>query len=85
MPRYSIAKLGESKIIIEARNYSEAIRKAIVNVLEATDKIGIIWKDLHLSYDIDGEFLDFPPPNGWRDLVKAEADRIGWKTYGKAT
>jgi hypothetical protein len=40
-----------------------------------------------LMYESDGEDLDCPPPDGWRDLLAAEAGRIGWATYraGEAT
>lgn len=29
----------------------------------------------------DGEWADTPLPDGWRTLLAAEAQRIGWKTY----
>lgn len=29
----------------------------------------------------DGEWADTPLPDGWRQLLAAEAQRIGWKTY----
>lgn len=35
----------------------------------------------NLYYKGDGEHSDFPPPDGWRALLAAEAERIGWTTY----
>lgn len=31
-----------------------------------------------LYYDGDSENEQFPPPDGWRELLTAEAERIGW-------
>lgn len=35
-----------------------------------------------LFYEGDGENEDWPPPAGWREMLRAEAERIGWATYG---
>lgn len=32
-----------------------------------------------LYYDGDANSKDCPPPDGWRDLLAAEAERIGWE------
>jgi hypothetical protein len=29
----------------------------------------------------DGEWADSPAPDGWRELLTAEATRVGWGTY----
>jgi hypothetical protein len=34
-----------------------------------------------LYYKGDGEWEDFPPPNGWRETLAAEAARIGFASY----
>lgn len=34
-----------------------------------------------LYYRGDGEDPNHPSPDGWRDMLRAEADRIGWATY----
>ncbi|WBB94146.1 hypothetical protein [Verrucosispora sp. WMMC514] len=33
----------------------------------------------HLYYEGDGGSTEFPPPDGWRDLLASEAQRIGWE------
>jgi hypothetical protein len=38
-----------------------------------------------LYYRGDGEDKDFPPPNGYRELLAAQAQRIGWGTFGYET
>lgn len=30
----------------------------------------------------DGKDEDFPPPANWREMLVAEAKRIGWRSYG---
>jgi hypothetical protein len=32
----------------------------------------------YLYYKGDGEWEDYPPPEGWREILAAEAERIGW-------
>lgn len=34
-----------------------------------------------LYYKGDGEYEDFPPPDGWRETLAAEAARIGFVSY----
>lgn len=34
-----------------------------------------------LYYKGDGEYEDFPPPDGWRETLAAEAQRIGFVSY----
>lgn len=34
-----------------------------------------------IYYPRDGEDEERPPPEGWPDLLKAEAERLGWQTY----
>lgn len=35
-----------------------------------------------LYYVTDGENPDWPPPVGYRMLLRVQAERIGWATYG---
>lgn len=37
-----------------------------------------------LYYKGDGEYEDFPPPDGWRALLAAEAERVGFMSYATA-
>lgn len=34
-----------------------------------------------LYYKGDGEDTEHPPPNGWRDTLTTEAERIGFRSY----
>lgn len=34
-----------------------------------------------LYYDGDGENDDWPPPEGWKHMLRMQADRIGWDSY----
>ncbi|MFE6939626.1 hypothetical protein [Streptomyces chartreusis] len=38
-----------------------------------------------LFYRGDGEDADYPPPDGWREALAAEADRIGFRPYATPT
>ena len=39
-------------------------------------------RHVSLYYAGDGESEQFPPPDGWRDLLREQAQRLGWATYG---
>lgn len=61
---------------------------AVVNtlILDAAS-LGITWRGANdnppmLYYRGDGEDPDYPPPDGYRELLRATAERIGWATYG---
>lgn len=50
-------------------------------------KLGITWRGPMggapmIYYHGDGEGPDYPPPPGYRDLLRAQAERLGWATYG---
>lgn len=35
-----------------------------------------------LYYPTDGENPEWPPPAGWREMLRAQAERIDWASYG---
>jgi hypothetical protein len=35
-----------------------------------------------LFFEGDGENEEWPPPAGWRETLREQAERIGWRTYG---
>lgn len=57
---------------------------AIDTVLADAARLGITFRldevsgGPQLYYDGDGESEGYPPPDGWRVLLAAEAARIGW-------
>jgi len=66
--------------------YGIDICKAIDQVLELCSQIGVEFIEhadcLPAVYYLqDGDSKDYPPPEGWREILKAQADRIGWNTY----
>lgn len=67
-----------------------ALAAVIDTLIADADRLGIhfTWpmadSSPRLCYRGDGEHSDYPPPHGWRDLLAAEAQRIGWATYRAA-
>lgn len=58
---------------------------AAINAVKAdADRLGITFRQdglmtPHVYYQGDGEDEDYPPPEGWRELVDAQAVRLGWE------
>lgn len=42
--------------------------------------IGTAGPKPYLYYQGDGEDSSYPPPDGWRGMLAAEAERLGWAT-----
>lgn len=66
--------------------YGVEISLAIDTILTDVEKLGIKFIKSEsitpaLLYKDDSENKDYPPPEGWRQLLKAEAARIGFHTY----
>ena len=63
---------------------------AIDALIADAERLGITFTTLsgnrgpHLLYDGDGENETHPAPEGFRDLLAAEAERIGWSSYATA-
>ena len=53
---------------------------AIDALLADAERLGIQFHDRSLYYRKDGEDPDWPAPDGWRALLAAQAERIGWTT-----
>jgi hypothetical protein len=60
---------------------------AIDTLIADAERLGITFTTLpgnrgpHLYYDGDGENEAHPAPEDWRDLLAAEAERLGWSSY----
>lgn len=53
---------------------------ASIDTLKAdADSLGITWKDPTVYYQGDGEWKDYSPPEGWRELTDGHARRLGWR------
>lgn len=61
---------------------------AVIDTLIAdAARLGIDFRDIGdskpmLYFEGDGEDEEWPPPDGWREMLRAQAERIGWATYG---
>jgi hypothetical protein len=42
-----------------------------------------VFSEVMLLYLQDGESNEYPPPPNWRELLRAEGDRVGVVTYPK--
>lgn len=64
-------------------NEVTGLRAAIDAVKADAERLGIEFRPVaeappSLYYKGDGEWADYPPPGGWRDMLVAEAERLGW-------
>jgi hypothetical protein len=64
---------------------SVMVLAAVIDAVKAdAERLGIRWADAagpYVFYKGDGEHEDCPPPNGWRQMVNAQAERIGWQPF----
>ena len=61
-----------------------ALATAIDTVKADAEWLGITFRDDGVMapcvyYQGDGEDEDYPPPAGWREMVDAQAARLGWR------
>lgn len=60
----------------------DGLTAAIDTVRADAERLGIIWRsddDVPTIYmKGDGEDPEWPAPDGWHELVNAQAERIGW-------
>jgi hypothetical protein len=60
---------------------------AIDTLLADAERLGIEFKavgpysESWLFYRGDGEDAEHPPPDGWRETLAAEAERVGFRSY----
>lgn len=68
---------------------AEVALAAVIDTLIAdAGRLGIGFKGTvtdkpELLYD-DGENAEFPPPEGFKHMLRTQADRIGWNSYHNA-
>ena len=68
--------------------YFQAIETAIDTLKADAERLGIKWQAvfgsapwLYMEGDGDGDGDEWPAPDGWRETLQAQAQRIGWETY----
>lgn len=75
-----------TRYVIADGTSQTAIRAIVDTLIADASRLGIEFRtgdgDLPRLYvPGDGEWEDRPLPDGWRQLLAAEAARIGWATY----
>lgn len=65
---------------------ADGLSAAVDAVKRDAEKLGIRWRDEAeaglepaVYYQGGGEDEDYPPPDGWRGMVNAQAERLGWR------
>jgi hypothetical protein len=61
---------------------ADGLAAAVDAVKQDADRFGVRFGGATLPtvyYEGDGEDEDWPPPDGWRGMVNAQAERLGWK------
>lgn len=63
---------------------ADGLAAAIDAVRADADRLGVAFRDDGVLapcvyYEGDGENENYPPPEGWRELVDAQAARLGWR------
>jgi len=66
--------------------YGGPLSLQIDTIKHDAEKLGIQFPTIanmtpSLVYLNDGETKDYPPPNDWRQILKKEAKRIGFRSY----
>jgi hypothetical protein len=66
--------------------YADKLAYSIDTIKADAEKLGIQFYNNpgvmpFLFYLRDGEDVDYPPPSGWKETLRTEANRIGFKTY----
>lgn len=65
--------------------YFQRIETAIDTLKADIERFGIQWSNWNgkpwLCMDGDGESTEWPAPDGWRETLQEQAQRIGWQTY----
>lgn len=57
---------------------------AVIDALLAdAGRLGVVFTNPHLLVPGDGGWAEPVLPEGWREMLAVEAERIGWMTYGK--
>lgn len=61
---------------------ADGLAAAVDVVKQDADRLGIRFGGATsptVYYEGDGEDEDYTPPDGWRGMVNAQAERLGWK------
>lgn len=73
-----------TRYMVEDGNHVDALTVVIDTVKADAERLGIEFKSatgLHVYYEGDGENPEWPPPDGWRQMVDAQSRRLGWEPF----
>jgi hypothetical protein len=70
-----------TRYYVDSYDGDTAIAAVIDTLIADAGRLGIRFENPALSYEGDGEDGDYPPPEGWRRILRMQADRIGWDSY----
>lgn len=73
-----------TRYFVEDGKYVDGLTAAIDAVKADAERLGIRWITTaiggpHVHMEGDGNDPDWPAPDGWRDTVNAQSERLGWK------
>lgn len=75
-------------VIVDGAQQS-AVRAIIDTLIADSGRLGIRFGSADMPPRLfvrgDGEWDDTPLPDGWRELLSGEAERVGWDTYTPRT
>jgi len=74
-----------TRYFVEGRPAEVALAAVINTLIADASRLGIHFENSvskpALYYAGDGNDEEFPPPEGWRHMLRMQADRIGWDSY----
>ncbi|MEU7978298.1 hypothetical protein AB0B63_07170 [Micromonospora sp. NPDC049081] len=72
-----------TRYYVRSGGTTTGIRTVIDTLIADAERLGITFGGrtgkANLYYDGDSENTEFPPPQGWREMLTVEAERIGWE------
>jgi hypothetical protein len=69
-----------TRYFVRGTGTTSGLSAAIDALVTDAAQLGIAFRDPSLYYKGDGELEDYPAPDGWRETLAREAERIGWRT-----
>lgn len=74
-----------TRSFVESYNAEIALAAVIDTLILDAGRLGVRLENAGgkpvLYYEDDGHSDEFPPPDGWKHMLRMQADRIGWDSY----
>lgn len=72
-----------TRYLVEDGETVDGLTVAVDTIKAEVERMGIAWNNPTIYFEGDGENPEWPPPPGWRELLRAQAERLGWRSiYG---